>query len=124
MLAEKVSTSVIAIDERGHHTPVIFTFADTCELEPIRQPIPGLNCVSNPESPMTEKFTHCFVQHAKAIRSKLQSPPPGKTFHLLVFVHGGLNLEQGRLERAFVDANRMLADRSATMPRSYSLRNR
>ena len=113
MLAEKASTSVIAIDERGHYTPVVFTFADECRLEPIRQPIPGLNCVPNPEGPMVEKFTDCFVEHAKAIRSQLQSPPPGKTYHLLVFVHGGLNLEQDRLERAFVDANRMLADQSA-----------
>jgi hypothetical protein len=113
VLAEKASTSVIAIDERGHYTPVSFTFADQCGLEPIRQPTPGVNCVPQPEGPIAEKFTDCFVEHAKAIRSKLQSPPPGKTYHLLVFVHGGLNLEQERLERAFVDANRMLEDESA-----------
>jgi hypothetical protein len=115
LLAEKARTSVIAIDERGHYSPVVFTFADACQLEPIRQPTPSVNCVPNPEGPMVEKFTDCFVQHAKVIRSRLQSPPPGKTYHLLVFVHGGLNLEQGRLERAFVDANRMLEDRSAAV---------
>jgi pimeloyl-ACP methyl ester carboxylesterase len=115
MLAEKAGTSVIAIDERGHYTPVSFNFAKQCRLEPIRQPTPGVNCVPQPEGPIAEEFTDCFVQHAKAIRSNLQSPPPGKTYHLLVFIHGGLNLEQGRLERAFVDANRMLADRSAAV---------
>jgi hypothetical protein len=114
-LAEKASTSVIAIDERGHYTPVRFTFAEDCEHDPIQQPTPDVNCVPDPKGPMVEKFTDCFVEHAKTIRSKLQSPPPGKTYHLLVFVHGGLNLEQGRLERAFVDANRMLADRRAAV---------
>ncbi|HSA79721.1 MAG TPA: hypothetical protein VLE23_02795, partial [Geminicoccaceae bacterium] len=81
-LAEKASTSVIAIDERGHYTPVVFDFPDQCRLEPIRQPIPSLNCEPQPEGPMVEKFTDCFVQHAKAIRGNLQNPPPGKTYHL------------------------------------------
>jgi hypothetical protein len=111
-LAERASTSVIAIDERGSYTPVFFTFAEQCGLEPIRQPMPGLNCTPKPEGPIAEKFTDCFVQHAKQIRSTLQSPPSGKTYHLLVFIHGGLNLEQNRLERAFVDANRMLEDQA------------
>jgi hypothetical protein len=112
-LAEKASTSVIAIDERGHYTPVAFTFAEDCRREPIRQPTPDVNCPPDPRGPMAEKFTDCFVRHAKGILSKLESPPPGKTYHLLIFIHGGLNLEQDRLERAFVDANRMLADESA-----------
>ena len=112
MLAETASTSVVAIDERGHYTPLSFNFADQCGLEPIRHPMPGVNCVPNPEGPLAEKFTDCFVQHAKAIRSNLQSPPPGRAYHLLVFIHGGLNSAQGRLERAFIDANRILAERS------------
>jgi hypothetical protein len=109
-LAEKASTSVIAIDERGSYAPVFFTFAEQCAPQPVRQPMPGLNCAPKPEGPVAEKFTDCFVQHAKDIRGKLQSPPSGKRYHLLVFIHGGLNLEQNRLERAFVDANRMLKD--------------
>ena len=108
--AERASTSVIAIDERGSYAPVSFTFAEPCAPEPIQQPMPGLNCVPKPQGPIAEKFTDCFVQHAKAIRKRLQSPPPGKRYHLLVFIHGGLNVEQNRLERAFVDANRMLED--------------
>jgi hypothetical protein len=109
-LAEKASTSVIAIDERGSYAPVFFTFPEPCAPQPVRQPMPGLNCAPKPEGPVAEKFTDCFVQHAKDIRGKLQSPPSGKRYHLLVFIHGGLNLEQNRLERAFVDAHRMLED--------------
>jgi hypothetical protein len=74
--------------------------------------MPGVNCEPKPEGPIAEKFTDCFVQHAKDIRQRIKSPPPGKTYHLLVFIHGGLNVEQERLERAFVDANRMLRDAS------------
>ena len=40
-LAEQASTSVIAIDERGHYAPVVFTFEDGCAPELIRQPTPG-----------------------------------------------------------------------------------
>jgi hypothetical protein len=109
-LAERASTSVIAIDERGSYTPVFFTFAEQCGLEPIRQPNPDPPCQPKSEGPIAEKFTDCLVKHAKEIRSRVQNPPSGKTYHLLVFIHGGLNLEQNRLERAFVDANRMLED--------------
>jgi len=98
-LAEKASTSVIAINERGSYSPVFFTFSDKCKREPIRQPMPGVNCKDN-EGPIAEKFTDCFVEHAKDIMKKVKSPPKGKTYHLLVFIHGGLNTEQPRLERA------------------------
>ena len=110
-LAERASASVIAIDQRGHFAPVAFILPEGCAREPIRQPTPGINCEPQGEGPPVESFTDCLVEHAKQIRSRLASPPSGKRYHLLVFVHGGLNLEQGRLERAFVDANRMLAER-------------
>jgi hypothetical protein len=109
-LAESASTSVVAINERGSYSPLVFTFPEECALEPIQQPTPGVNCEPKPMGPIAEKFTDCFVEHAKKIRSRVKSPPPGKAYHLLVFIHGGLNVEKDRLERAFVDANRMLRD--------------
>ena len=109
-LAERASSTVIAIDQRGHFAPVAFALPDGCEPEPIRQPTPGINCETQGEGPPVEGFTDCLVKYALQIRERLASPPPGKRYHLLVFVHGGLNLLQGRLERAFVDANRMLAE--------------
>ncbi len=109
-LAESASASVIAINERGSYSPVVFTFPEECALKPIQQRTPDVNCEPKPEGPIAEKFTDCFVQHAKDIRSRVKNPPPGKTYHLLVFIHGGLNAEQDRLERAFVDANRMMRD--------------
>ena len=112
-LAERASTSVIAIDQRGHYAPVAFTLPDECGREPIRQPTPGLNCEPQGEGPPVESSSPTASSSTPSRSAAgLQSPPPGKRYHLLVFVHGGLNLEQGRLERAFVDANRMLAEQS------------
>jgi hypothetical protein len=111
-LAAAASTSVVAINERGSYSPLVFTFPEECALEPIQQPTPGVNCEPKLAGPIAEKFTDCFVEHAKEIPSRVKSPPPGKTYHLLVFIHGGLNVEKDRLERAFIDANRMLRDAS------------
>ena len=111
-LAAQASTSVIAIDERGHYAPVVFTFEDRCESGPIRQPTPGVDCEPQPEGLRGEQFTDCFVEQAKRIRAKVASDRR----ELLIFIHGGLNSEQNRLERAFVDANRMLADSQAWYP--------
>jgi hypothetical protein len=111
-LAEQASTSVIAIDERGHYAPVVFTFEDGCEPGLIRQPTPGIDCEPQPDGPPAERFTDCFVAQAKRIRATAAS----SRRDLLIFIHGGLNSEQNRLERAFIDANRMLADSQAWYP--------
>ncbi len=107
-LARAASASVIAIDQRGRYAPVRFTLPDRCQKQPIQQPTPGDDCVPKRDGPPPEQFTDCFIEYAKQIRARVTDPPQGKRYHLLVFIHGGLNELDGRLERAFVDANRML----------------
>jgi hypothetical protein len=112
-LAERAKNSVIAIDERGRYTPVIYHLPDGSE---VTQPRPGSACDPDPGSP-TAQHSQCFKAHANAIIDRLRSAPedprPSRArYHLLIFVHGGLNEEKGRLTRAFVDANRIFDDQA------------